>query len=260
MTSNLISRSASAWHPYWAVLWIVGLWGAGAPWSEAQGSPPPVRRVEVHDERVLMGDLMSGLRPEVAQMVMAPAPEPGSSRMFTGRDIVRRLKRAFVQTRGLDIPRRVRVERSSQRLTEGVLASRVKSAAERILPAGWHIGDADVRRGLLLPAGKIVVTVERPQYLRPGRRILQVRVQAGAARPVRLGVSVTLEAPAAGELEVERGDRIDVVVRFGGGVVRTTGVAQAAGRRGSTIAVLPRSARSLVHARVVGPGSVEVDL
>ena len=136
----------------------------GAAWvSTSTVEAAKLRRVAVDGDRVTLGDVLRKAPVEVASLELGASPEPGKSKVVHGKLIRRRLREALISARGLRIPKKVRVIRRAQVLTELQLQELVERQLPRYLPGavaeapevaepksgGAPLADHDVVRDIL---------------------------------------------------------------------------------------------------------------
>ena len=78
--------------------------------------------VSVSRARVLLGDLVPNLAPDVASLDFGPAPPPGSSRLVAGAEIRRQLAKSGVGAEKLKLPASVRVVSAARRFSPSEIA------------------------------------------------------------------------------------------------------------------------------------------
>jgi len=217
-------------------------------------------RVEVAGDRIRLGDL-APVAKDVAGLDLGRAPRPGKSRRLLRRDVRARLRRAMVATRGLRMPKRIVVHRASQVLNELQVEHLVGESLASQLPPEFEIEGFEIRGGVVLPVGNVLVDLELPRRLRSGRQTVVAWLGAGSSKPERVMVNAKLRRTRnLGSAVIERGDAVNIVLRGQGIVIRAKAVAQQGGRIGQTIAVLPSDGRKVVRARILNNQLVEVGI
>ena len=220
-----------------------------------------VPTVGVSDDKIYMGDLVRGVSPEIAGLYFGPAPKPGQSRLVSRKEVKKRLQRARVNADAAHIPKRVRVKRLSQSLSEVRLARLVRQALQGALDADVIIKDVRVPGGILLGKGKVRIELNKRARYRDGWQTLMAKVYVDESKAASLPVSAQLAWPKLGEqgsIIIERGAQVMVIVRKGGVAIKTRALAQESGVRGATIAVIPQNGRKLVRAKVLDASTVEM--
>ena len=220
-----------------------------------------VPTVGIAQDKIYMGDLVAGASPEIASLYFGPAPKPGQSRLVSRKEVEKRLQRARVKADTAHIPKRVRVKRLSQSLSEVHLAQLVRRSVQGALDANVLIKDVRVPGGVLLGKGKVRVELNKRAKYRDGWQTLMAKIYVDETKAASLPVSVKLAWPKLGEqgsIIVERGAHVTVIVRKGGVAIRTRALAQESGVRGATIAVIPQNGRKLVRAKVLDASTVEM--
>ena len=222
----------------------------------------PAHRVDVNGERISLGEIVPSAPESLRSLDLGPAPTPGKSQWITRRQVRRRLKQAMVADHSVAMPRRIRVHRPGQTVSELRLRSLVRQVVRPLLPAGASLRNVLVSRGLMLPRGDIELRVgarsRRP--LSAGKTSLPVSIRAGACRWQTLLVTVDIDVPRIKKMAVRRGDAVTIVARGRGLEVRAKGVVQRDGAIGETVPVLPSFGQKMLHARVRHAHRVELEL
>ena len=233
----------------------------GAAWvSTSTVEAAKLRRVAVDGDRVTLGDVLRKAPVEVASLDLGASPEPGKSKVVHGKLIRRRLREALISARGLRIPKKVRVIRRAQVLTELQLQELVERQLPRYLPGAVAVKSLKVKGGITLPRGAVNLWAEDVK-LRRGHQTVIAFVRAGESKAKRVLVGVDVERRrAGGDLLVKRGEPVVIQVRGRGVTVRAKGISQQDGRQNQTVGVLPADGKRMVRGRVISDGVVEVML
>ena len=217
-----------------ALLWLPGM-------ASAQGA-------------VVLAEVVPALEgTELGALEIGPAPPPGGARRVTRGEVLVALRRAGRSTRGLSIPRVIRVRREAQSLDAEALASLARPFAAAAL-APCRIESLDVQNGASVAVGALEVAVEGRAPSRSGAAPLVVVLTAGG-RETRVPAQARVACPAP---VIRPGARVQLVARFGRVEASAPGVARQPGRVGDVIRVQNVRSRATLSARVLDDRRVEV--
>lgn len=222
-------------------LLVVLAGGAAAP----EALPPDVHRAVVEAVRARVG--------ADADVVVEPSGPVGA--WPDGRVVVDAELPPGASTRA---PMRIYV-RASVPGAAGPTVARVAAFAVdvRVAVSHWHTTRA-VRRGGILDARDLVQVrhVLAPGTLqRPAGEVLLVGSRV--ARDLAAGACLST-APVLPALAVLAGDEVNAVLRLPGVEVRTRMVAVDAGKVGAAVRVRALEGKTVIRARIVGRGEVEI--
>ncbi|MDD9946753.1 MAG: flagella basal body P-ring formation protein FlgA [Myxococcales bacterium] len=205
-------------------------------------------------DRITAGEVMPSLRggPH-SDIVIAPAPTAGSSRIVRRRDVRRALRAHGVDLAGLRIPRQVRISRAARDVEGGTLLPVITEAVAQVV-GPCTVERVRVPRRVTLGAGEPSVVAEPPATVRDGTVSIALELLSGA-QAQRLIVSARLSCPPP---VVGPGDLVRVTVRVGAVLASAPGRARQAGRVGEVIRVVNTATGARLSARVVDHDTVEV--
>lgn len=209
--------------------------------------------VNVTTRNVRVSDFDPGAPPELASIDLGRAPPPGSSRLFTRREISDRVREAGADPKRLSMPASVRIASSAERWNPEELAARAESAVRAALPPGVTLVKLGALQGVVVPPGTLVTSARPVIPKRVGRHELTLMAELRAddetvARsPLRLIIEVSEEALAPA---VRKGDRMTLVVEQGNTRIGANAIAMADANLGDAVFFKVTSTGKVLKARV----------
>lgn len=205
-------------------------------------------------DAVVLAEVVPALEgTELGALEIGPAPPPGRARRVTRGEVLAALRRAGRSTRGLSIPRVIRVRREARTLSAEALTSLARSFADATL-SPCRIESFDVHNGASVATGPLEVAVEGQTPRRSGAAPVVVVLTAGG-RETRVPAQARVACPAP---VIRPGARVQLVARFGRVEATAPGVARQPGRVGDVIRVQNLRSRATLSARVLDDRRVEV--
>ncbi|HJL19619.1 MAG TPA: flagella basal body P-ring formation protein FlgA [Sandaracinaceae bacterium LLY-WYZ-13_1] len=190
---------------------------------------------------------------ELGALEVGPAPPPGGTRVIRRSDVLRALREAGRDPRGLAIPRATRIRREARALDGDRIEALSRDAVVEAL-APCRLEELTVRGDATVAAGPLEVTAEGQAPRRSGAASVMVILSAGG-REVRVPAQARVRCPAP---VVRPGRRVRLRVRFGAVIASAPGVARQPGRVGEVIRVQNLQTRASLRARVIDAETVEV--
>ena len=212
-----------------------------------------IREVIVASARVRMGDIVSGLDQEIADIDLGPSPAAGGSRVIDREEIARALRDHNADS-APSIPAVVRIVRKTRRLEAAEIERIVRSGAGPKLNPGVTLSAVHPTRAVDIPDGWNKVTASIP---RPPRRVGSVTSAASVvfyedsqtlsmlSIPVELTLSQEATIP-----DVVHGARVTLIVRRGLVEITSAGTAGADGDVGSVIPIVLHPSGNTVLGRL----------
>jgi hypothetical protein len=225
------------------------------------GAAPEIRTVEIDGLRVRLGDLVSGLPPDVASVDLGPAPPPGATRLVARDELVAALP---AEQRGRPTPAAVRIVRKMRRLGAAELERLAVGALARSgLPRGVSVTAVRPPPSAVVPVGfdRVEVALGRPPR-REGSwsTVVPLELFVGAEEIARVPLQLQLRLGAeAARPDVPHGTALTLVVVRGGVEVSTAAVAGADADVGDVVTVSVRATGKVVRARIVAPDRAELE-
>ncbi|MET0339391.1 MAG: flagella basal body P-ring formation protein FlgA [Polyangiales bacterium] len=225
--------------------------------SEALVSGAPHARAEeiaVESERVTLAMILPALAgTELGALDVAPAPLPGERTLVKSAEIRAKIKQSGHDTRGLAIPRSVRLVRRSRDLGSKQLDEMIRTAlAPQVAPCDvTQVSDVGA---VTVGEGEIAVEADPMPRKQSGRASATITLRQGD-RTQRLSVQTQLSCPAP---VMVPGASIRIVAISGAVRVTAPGVANQPGRVGDEIRVTNSLTKRALKARVIDASSAEV--
>jgi hypothetical protein len=216
--------------------------------------------ITVDDERLVLADVLPRAPAPWSEIDLGPTPNPGESMWLTGDSIRRCVAQAQLDPVPVQVPRRLRIVRSVQRVDEVQLRGMVEDALGEHVEAA-AVRSVTVRGGIVMPKGPVSVNLDLPSRMRGGRQTIMAYLQSAHGRSVSFPVMLELrESRKRGAHVIQRGQSVIVRLRRGGILVEAPAVAQENGALQSVITVMPQGGSKVIHARVINQRYVEVEL
>jgi hypothetical protein len=209
--------------------------------------------VNVASRTVHVSDLDPGAPADIAAIDLGRAPPPGSSRLYTRREILDLLREAGADPKRLSMPPSVRVVATAERWNSAELAARAESTVRANLPPGVTLVKLGALQGVVVPPGTLVASARPVIPKRVGRHELTLMAELRAddetvARsPLKLVVEVSEEALAPA---LRKGDRITLVVDQGNARIGAGAMTMADANIGDTVYCKVTSTGKVLKARV----------
>jgi len=209
--------------------------------------------VNITSRSVHVSDFDPGAPPELANIDLGRAPPPGSSRLFTRREITDRVREAGADPSRLSLPPSVRIASTAERWRAEDLAARAEGAVRANLPPGVTLVKLGALQGVVVPPGTLVASARPVIPRRVGRHELTLMAELRAddetvARsPLRLIVEVSEEALAPA---VHKGDRLTLVVEQGNTRIGANAIAMSDANLGDAVFFKVTSTGKVLKARV----------
>jgi hypothetical protein len=209
--------------------------------------------VNITSRNVHVSDLDPGAPPELASIDLGRAPPPGSSRLFTRREISDRVRETGADPKRLSMPPSVRIASAAERWKAEELAQRAEGAVRAALPPGVTLVKLGALQGVVVPPGTLVTSARPVIPKRVGRHELTLMAELRAedetvARsPLRLIVDVSEEAIAPA---VRKGDRLTLVVEQGNARIGANAIAMSDANLGDAVFFKVSSTGKVLKARV----------
>jgi len=211
-----------------------------------------VRTIDVVSPRITLGQIMTRLSGEVADLDLGPAPRPNGSRLIQRKEIQKALDEAgFIDVK--HVPGAVRVRRKMETLD----AKKVQELVEEnlIVKKGVTLEKLRPRPSTRVPAGYDTVTATVPKVPRRKGRwstSTSLNFYVGTERVARISVPATFDVSAeAAKPDVKKGSPVLLVVRAGQIEVRIKGTAGAPADVGDKLPITLRPSGRIVQARLV---------
>ena len=215
--------------------------------------------ITVRNPIILLGELVPGLDPEIANLEFGPAPAPGMSRTIRATEIRAKLVNARANDTSPMLPSFVRVRREAQTINSIALEELVRTSLQTLLPPSVKLRSVSVRGGLVTAAGTLSITPPQPIAWRAGRQLVSLRLNADGMPTRDLLVSVELELLSRREAPaVTRGQQISVLATVGTVTVRARGITQEAGCVGDTVNLIVDEGHRVIKGIVRSADTVEV--
>lgn len=190
---------------------------------------------------------------ELGSMVVADSPLPGESSVLRASDIKAMLKASGTDTRGLSLPRSVRLVRRARTVKDVELTERVRAAvAPQISPC--EMISLSTLPPVSLGAGDYEVVTQTNGRRDSGRVQLVIMLKQGP-RSQRISAQLELSCPAP---VVHPGAIVRLVVVKGAVRVSAPAVAHQPGRVGDEIRITNQITKRQLRARVLDGQTVEV--
>jgi hypothetical protein len=209
--------------------------------------------VNVTSRNVHVSDFDPAAPPELAGIDLGRAPPPGSSRLFTRREISDRVREAGADPKRLSLPPSVRIASTAERWNAEDLAARAEGAVRATLPPGVTLVKLGALQGVVVPPGTLVASARPVIPKRVGRHELTLMAELRAddvtvARsPLKLIVDVSEEALAPA---VRKGDRMTLVVEQGNTRIGANAIAMSDANLGDAVFFKVSSTGKVLKARV----------
>jgi hypothetical protein len=221
--------------------------------SRSADARPTIREVGVASARVYVGDLASGLTREAADVDIGPAPAAGGSRLIDREEIVQALRaKHIVEPAGL--PSAVRVVRKMKRLWAADLETIVRDALAEKLTPGVALSAVHPLQFVDVPEGctRITADLTRPPHRKgPFPSVVRLTFYDAAQALWMLTVPVDLTlSDEALVSDVQRGNRVTLVIRRGLVEVSSAGTAGADADVGNLIPIVLHPSGRIIQARV----------
>lgn len=213
-------------------------------------------------DRILVGDILRDVPPDVAAIDLGEAPPPGGSRMLLREDITRQLRKNSVDVASLDIPPSVRVQSARVVVMPLQFAERARFPVEKALKRGVQLRHIEVRSPVKMsPSATLDRVVIAPLPRRPGAHRTTAMLDIVRNGKVEQRVAVTLElliTPEGAQPEMRRGTRVNLVVSLNNATVSTEAIALAEGNIGDTIPFRVERTKKTLRGRIDSPMSASV--
>jgi hypothetical protein len=212
--------------------------------------------------RILLSDIVRSAPEELADTDLGPAPPPGGSRVVSQRDVELALARAGAPREKLAIPKQIRVESRSERLSPDELIARVAPRVEAALPPDVELERLTTSRSLVLSPRAELGAVRLPKLpKREGavKTTLTVEILTPGASPVLVPLTANLRlGPGAAGYAVPRGAELTAFIERG--PTRIGAIAVALGDADIDEVVLLQivKTRKLIKARVESKSTARV--
>lgn len=232
----------------WAVALLASLWLTPAV-SDAQA-----QALRSQGSRIRLSELVPALAgTELGALDVGPAPPPGAHRVVYRAEVLRALRRAGRDRRGLAIPRRFRVTRRGRTVGGRELDGLARPAVGRAL-SPCRVETLTGAGQIRVPQGALEVSAEGQAPRRSGVVPVSLRLSAdGFETRLPLRARVSCPPPL-----VRAGAQVQLLVRRGRVEARAPGIARQHGRVGDTIVVQNTRSRTRVSGRVLDAQTVEV--
>ncbi len=174
------------WFSVFSLTLAVGLFSAGA------AVPKPISGA-----RILVGDLVPRCKETSCSIEVGPAPLPGRSRVVRRQEVVKALKDAGHDSRGLNIPLSRRVLRPAKKVSKEELKNRISKAVVKVLPKGFVLESLGKVNGTNVPKDGFDVTARWPGDERFRRRVsIQVDLTSDGTsfRTMQIAATLSLNA------------------------------------------------------------------
>lgn len=210
--------------------------------------------VPVQGDEITLEDLLPALRgTELGTIAVAKAPAPGESALVRSSDVRAALRKQGRDTRGLAIPRSVRVVRRARTLAVDELENLVRAElAPKLAPC--DVARLSSLAPVRIAEGEFDIQVETAPRVNSGRVHAAITVLQGS-RAQRMSAQVELSCPPP---VVSAGANVRLVVVSGPVRVSAPGVAHQPGRVGDEIRVTNQISKKGLRGRVLDAQTVEV--
>jgi hypothetical protein len=212
----------------------------------------PVKQIE--SARVTLRDLVESAPAELAGVDLGPAPPPGGSRLIARDELLREIRRAGADAKGLTLPELTRVVSAGKRFTPAELGRLFEPALRAALPRGVTLKSVTVARGALVSPRVEAGAVFLPKLPRRRGNVkssgsVELVLDGAVVSRVPVAVWFSIE-PVAAEPLVKRGSRIDLVIERGPARITAAAVALADAEIGDVVQFRVGATQKMLRARV----------
>lgn len=220
--------------------------------------------VVVSHERVRLGDIAPEVPAQLQSIDLGPAPQPGSSRLFSADEVAEKLRVSGISASKLSLPGGVRVETEAKRFAPEELASLVEEPLRSALPVGVKLKSLKAHQGHVLAPVVRAGAVRLPKFAyKDGEQTQTATVEIlwGSQVLMRLPVQIVVEVRGqeAGAL-VARGTSLSLVIVRGQVEISAIGETLSAGRVGENVPVRVTVTKKVVTAKLRSAERAEVEL
>lgn len=212
------------------------------------------QEISVESDQVTLAMILPALAgTEIGALEVANAPLPGESSVIRASDVKAKIKASGRDTRGLAIPRSVKVVRPKRELGAKDLDGLVRTAlAPQVAPC--TVDQLSQLEGMTLAAGDFEVEAEPLTRKQSGRTNVVIKLRQGA-REQRISAQAVLSCPPPVMMP---GAQITLVVISGAVHVSAPGTASQPGRVGDEIRVTNQITKKSLKARVLNAQTAQV--
>jgi len=225
-----------------------------------------LRTIQVQTDSIVFSDIMPEVKGDNGMVVIAESPRLGQSKIITSSQIEKRLKEAMISYAMEKLPRKIRIVRPAQVITEPQLQACLQGAVFDYLNKYTknnylNLRRLDVRGGMTIPKGAIQCafdSIDSKLQKQTAYAYVQVAGQNVSSKiPVRLEFDVN---EAVRKPLLNRGDRVLISIVTASVVLKSEGIVQQTAKEGDWVTVLPTHGQKIIRARVVDAKNVEVPL